>query len=487
MSKRKLLLFLIGVLSCLFVSFLSAESNNNYTGPKAKYVFLFIGDGMALPQINSTEIYLGAIANKDKKEISKLDFTQFASRGLTTTYDAGSFITDSASAGTAIATGNKTLSGVVNMDVGKTKKFTAITEMAKKSGMKIGIVTSVSIDHATPAVFYAHQPARSNYYDIGVELTQSGFDYFGGGGFLQTTGPKKDKKSLIEIAKEAGYSFISNKEDFLKLKSGSKILAINPVLQDESSMEYEIDRNKDTISLSDFTKKGIEILDNPRGFFMMVEGGKIDWSGHANDAASTINDVIAFNSAVKEAIAFAGKHPKDTLIVVTGDHETGGMTIGFAGTKYDTFFDKLKNQKISFVKFNDILKKAKESNPELKFENVLPLITENFGLTLDQSKKDLYLNDYEIKTLKDAFAETMKDKKNRIDNDESYIAYGGYEPLTVTITHILNKKAGIGWTSYSHTGVPVVTYASGVGRTLFDGYYDNTDIFFKLKNVIGLK
>jgi alkaline phosphatase len=467
------------------VSGLFAESNNTYTGTKAKYVFLFIGDGMALPQINSAEVYLGSTTLKDKN-IVKLNFTQFPSRGITTTFDAGSFITDSASAGTAIASGNKTLSGVVNMDVSKTKKYTTVAELAKKAGYKIGIVSSVSIDHATPASFYAHQPSRNNYYDIGVELCQSGFDYFGGGGFLQPTGAKKDQKSLFDIAKENGYRLVSSKDDFSGLKPGAKVLAINPVLADEGSIDYEIDRNPDVISLADFTKKGIEVLDNPKGFFMMVEGGKIDWACHANDAGSSINDVLALDKSVVIAMDFAKKHPRETLIVVTADHETGGMTIGFAGTKYDTFFNKLANQKVSFVRFDNVVKVMKAGNPNLSFEEVMPMISADFGLNTDKSNPDLALSDYELKLLKDAFAETMLDKSNRASDDAAYIAYGGYEPLSVTITHILNRKAGIGWTSYSHTGVPVPAYASGTGQDLFDGYYDNTDLFFKMKSILGI-
>lgn len=453
--------------------------------PKAKYVFLFIGDGMAMSQISSAEIYANARSSRDIA-VKRLGFSQFPVVGLTTTYDAGSFITDSASAGTAIATGHKTLSGVVNMDTGKTKAYTTIAEQAKAAGMKVGIITSVSIDHATPACFYAKTPSRSNYYDIAVQLTKSGFDYFGGGGFLQPKGPKGDQASVIDLAKSAGYTYVDTKAGLLALRKGSgKVLAVSEDLQDASSMYYSMDGSPSALSLADYTKKGIELLsDAPKGFFMMVEGGKIDWACHANDAAASINDTLALDGAVAEALAFAAKYPKETLIIVTGDHETGGMTIGFAGTQYSTFFDKVSPQKMSFQRFADeVVKpyKATTKAEDAELADLLPAIESAFGLSLDM------LTPLQQTDLQVAFTRSMGIKISRSIDEDQYLLYGGYDPLTVEITHILNQSAGIGWTTYSHTGVPVATFAKGGGQELFGGYYDNTDIYKKLCSVMGLE
>ena len=120
-------------------------------------------------------------------------------------------------------------------------------------------------------------------------------------------------------------------------------------LADSDAMAYELDRTDDMWALADYVEKGIEVLDNDKGFFMMCEGGKIDWACHANDAASSIHDTKALADAVQVAIDFAEEHPDETLILVTGDHETGGLTIGFAGTDYDTYLDLLESQKISFA------------------------------------------------------------------------------------------------------------------------------------------
>jgi alkaline phosphatase len=451
---------------------------------RAKYVFLFIGDGMAMSQISSAEVFATARSSKDIN-ITRLGFTRFPVAGLTTTYDAGTFITDSASAVTAIATGNKTLSGVINMDPGKTKSYKTIAEYAHEAGMKVGIVSTVTLDHATPAGFFAKVPSRSNYYDIAVQMTQSGFEYFGGGGLLQPRGKNGDEADAIQLARNAGYTYVNSKAAFNALKSGAdKVIAINAVLQDSGSMPYELDRGMEDLSLADYTRKGIELLsDNPAGFFMMVEGGKIDWACHANDAGAAINDVIAFDNAIKAAVEFAQTHPQETLIVVTGDHETGGMTIGFAGTQYETFFDKVALQKKSFIAFNaEVLSPYKQNTPkeQAKLDDLLPSIKDAFGLDYNT------ISDFQKQQLEFAFQRSMGDEIERPVAEDQYLLYGGYEPLTVKITQLMNQTAGIGWTSYAHTGVPVSTFASGAHQELFGGYYDNTDIFRKLASAMNL-
>jgi alkaline phosphatase len=455
------------------------------TSAHAKYVFLFIGDGMAMPQISSAEVFAQARTSKDITA-RKLGFSQFPVAGFTTTYDAGSFITDSASAGTALATGNKTLNGVINQDPTKTRTFKTIAEFAHEKGMKVGIVTTVSLDHATPACFYAKSPSRGNYYEIAAQLPRSGFEYFGGGGFLQPRGKHKDQADIVQLAQAAGYTYVNDKAAFESLRPGcGKVLAVNQTLQDSCSMPYELDRLPDDLSLADYTRKGIELLSgNPKGFFMMVEGGKIDWACHANDAASSIRDTLALDRAVCQAVAFAGRHPKDTLIVVTGDHETGGMTLGFAGTQYSTFFDKIAPQTMSFQRFNDQVVapyKKSAARDKARLEDLGASLKDGFGLDLAK------LTPFQREQLEVAFRRTLGDETVRPVLEDPYLLYGGYEPLTIKVTQLVNQTAGIGWTSYAHTGVPVATFAKGVGQEQFGGYYDNTDIFRKLAAVMLLQ
>ncbi len=449
----------------------------------AKYVFLFVGDGMAAPQINAAEIYKSATANAGLT-VTKLAFTRFPVSGLTTTYDASSFITDSASAMTAMMTGNKTLSGVINMDTKKETKFKTLAEYAKEAGMKVGVVSTVSLDHATPAACYAKVASRGEMYNICLQLAASGFDYFGGGGFEQS-GRKEGQADAKEVAKKSGYTVVTSASAFKNLKPGTgKVLAINDTLQDSNAMPYDMDRAADDLDLAAYTRKGIELLEGPQGFFMMVEGGKIDWACHANDGAASIKDTLAMDSAVVEAVKFAEKHPTETLIVVTGDHETGGMTIGFSGTKYSTFFEKIGPQEGSFTAFNaNFLTPYKKTHTKqtADFGEVIAVFEQYFGLKYSD------LADVEREQLQRAFSRSLGNEVERAPQEDVYLLYGGYEPFTVALTHILNQRAGIGWTTYSHTGVPVITFATGVGQEQFGGYYDNTDIFFKLAATMGLK
>ena len=220
---------------------------------------------------------------------------------------------------------------------------------------------------------------------------------------------------------------------------------------------------------------------------MMCEGGKIDWACHANDAGSTVADTIALADAVQVAIDFAKEHPDDTLILVTGDHETGGLTIGYAGTDYDTYLTNLTSQKISFAQFDEQYVEAYKQN-NTSFEDAMKDVEKLFGLKLKGEEGDkLVLTEYETQRLKDAYAVAMSEYDSGEFTQEQYVLYGTYNPFSVTITHILNNKSGIDFTSYSHTGLPVAVFAEGIGEEAFTGYYDNTQIYFKLASMLKVK
>ena len=487
-----------------------------------KYVFLFIGDGMSYPQVQLTNYYLSASQGQNAgtvtvegEEKTKLDsknnltMMSFPIAGSAQTYDSTSFAPDSASTATSIATGKKTWSGSINVSEDFTQTYETIAEKLKaQKDMKIGILSTVNLNHATPAAFYAHQASRSSYYDIGLEMIDCGFDYFAGGGLLQPTGKEKDKEDLYALAEEAGYKVVQTQAEAEALKAeDGKVIAIDEHLADSSAMSYELDRAEEELALADYVEKGIEVLDNDNGFFMMVEGGKIDWACHANDAASTITDTIALDNAVEKAVEFYNEHPEETLIIVTGDHETGGLTIGFAGTDYDTFLKNFENQKISYAKYDsDYVSGYKENKTD--FETVMKDVTELFGLqgpagtdsettqqkdSADQHPESdndgaLVMTEYEYGQLKAAYETTMSRTGEEAEfAQDEYIRYGSYEPLTVTITHILNNKSGINFGSYAHTGLPVEVLVQGVGAESFDGYYDNTDIYSKMAALLGVQ
>ena len=427
-------------------------------GRNPKYVFLFIGDGMATPQ--------RMVADEFSRKIGRgqLVINTLPSHATTRTSSSSSLVTDSAAAATAIACGEKTKNGRIGMDHDGKRKLESVAYVAKKNGKKVGIVTSVTINHATPAGFYSNRPSRSQYYAIGLDLINSGFDYFGGGGVAKNNDKKAPeyKGDIYKLAEKAGFKVVSTKEELLALKKGcGKVLARGS----EGYLPYSIDKKTSVATLAEFTAKGIELLDNSKGFFMMVEGGAIDSFGHANDAAGNLHEVLAFDDAVKVAVKFAEKHPQETLIVVTGDHETGGMTMGFAGTGYAMYMERLIYQKCSISTFAEKIRTARKADKNFSFEDAQKMLTKDFGFKFSGNiKKDpLVLTVKEIKILKDGFNEGKLPQSARI---------------------VMNGKAGIGWTTGSHTALPVLTTSKGAKAEIFTGFIDNTDIAKKLKTVL---
>ena len=429
-------------------------------GSSPKYIFLFIGDGMSTPQRMMADEF------SRKSGHGQLAMNTLPFHATTRTCSASSLVTDSAAAATAIACGEKTKNGKMGVDP-QDRRLESVAEVAKKSGRRVGIVTSVTINHATPAGFYAHRTHRSQGYAIGLDLIDSGFEYFGGGGlgkYADDKAAKEYKGNLYELAAKAGYKVVATKAELLALEPGcGKVFARGA----DGELPYELDGGPNA-TLAEFTAKGIELLDNPKGFFMMIEGGSIDWCGHSNEAAANLTEVLGLDRAVRVALAFAEKHPQETLIVVTGDHETGGMTMGFAGTGYNLYMERLANQKCTVGAFNRKLREARAAKADFSFEDAKKLLHESFGFEFE-GKGPMVLSEKEIAQLKQAF-----DKKTATKS----------EPLATAARILMSAKAGVGWTSGSHTALPVLTTSRGVGAERFTGFIDNTDIAKKLKELI---
>ncbi|MDR1732679.1 MAG: alkaline phosphatase [Synergistaceae bacterium] len=292
----------------------------------ARYVFLFIGDGMGPVQRESAQLYLRgrleAEGNPDASQAT-LVMNTLPAQGLIHTNNIEGKLTDSAAAGTALATGHKTQNGAISKNTETGELFDSIAVKARRRGMKVGIVTSSYIVDATPAVFYGHASHRSEYYLLGKQLSDSDFEYFGGGSFRDLSGPDGD---LRDIARSKGYALTGSATE-----SGSgagKIFFVHPNLStfNPGCMPYVID-GAEGPSLADFVRYGIRLLDSPAGFFLMTEGGRIDHACHSNDGAAAILETLAFDEAIKAAVDFMNTRPAETLIVVTSDHETGGMTL----------------------------------------------------------------------------------------------------------------------------------------------------------------
>ena len=447
MKRQIAKLFVTLTFSFLFVLLCSAND-------RVKYVFLFIGDGMSTPQRMIAEEFSIKLG-KGKLEINHMPY-----HGTTRTASANSLVTDSAAAATAIACGVKTNNHKLGVGPDN-QRLESVAEVAKKKGKKVGIITSVTINHATPGGFYAHQPNRNLYYKIGLDMIASNFDYFGGGG-MAAANKKSDpayRGDLYELAKKAGYKVVFGKEGFDSVTANDK--KVWAVGSKGGALPYNISGSNGLPTLADFTRQGIQVLDNPNGFFMMVEGGAIDWAGHANVAAENLHEVLGFNKAVKVAMEFAKKHPNDTLIVVTGDHETGGMTMGFAGSGYNLWVERLTHQKMYVYDFQALVKAKQKKNPQLTFDEIKDDITKNFGLTFTNDKKDpMCVNTNQLKTLQKGF----KDGK-----------------MARALSRVMSDKAGIGWTSGAHTALPVLTTSQGKNAEVFKGMIDNTDISNRLK------
>ena len=443
---------------------------------KAKYVFYFIGDGMGVNQVNGTETYLAAM--EGRIGTSPLCFAQFPHVGLVTTFSGTNGVTDSAAGGTALATGHKTKNGAIGMETDLATKAKSIAEKAKAEGKAVGIATSVSVDHATPASFYAHVKDRGMYYQIGKDLIAADFDFYAGSDFLQPKG-ENGEKDLYTQCQEAGYAIARGHADYRKkARKAEKMLLLQPEAaskQDNTAIPYAIDRGSNDLTLQDITRAAIHFLSQKEnGFFLMVEGGKIDWACHSNDAATLFREVIDMDEAVQVAYEFYEQHPDETLIVITADHETGGIVLGTG--KYELHTDLLKYQRQSAETFSRML--AMQHQKEGKgftWDFVRGQLEENFGFW-----KHIDLNDKETAELEQAY----RDFCEGVAKDNKTL-YASENIIAATARKIMARKAMVGWVSDGHSNGYVPVFAIGTGAENFDGRIDNTDIPKKIAQIAG--
>ena len=455
----KNLLAVVASLSFVSVAFAAAP----------KYVFLFIGDGMSTPQRLMAEDFSRRTGR------GELAMNHLARRTETATKSANKVVTDSAAAATAIGCGEKTNNGMLGMRPDGTR-IESVAEVAKKAGRKVGIVTTVTIVHATPAGFYAHNRNRGDSLMIAMDLVRSGFDYFAGGGiggwkrpeggYFDTNGnfvkldegsaavPGVDPYSLWQTN---GFVFV--KDDlaaFKALKPGRPAWCVFG----EGGMDYALDRDGSQPTLAEIVEKGVELLDGPDGFFLMCEGGKVDYVGHANDAGGSVAEQLSLDDAVKVATRFAKAHPGETLVVTTGDHETGGLIRGItgAGAAFDPAL--LRHQRCTAAKFSSILKTAQKENAAFSFDDAMALARENFGLGGPVQLTDA-------------------------DRNELRKAFGTAKPAEFAgaAKRILSAHAGLAWKSGGHTALPTMTTAEGPGSEILEGMTDNAEIGLRLKGL----
>ncbi len=303
---------------CLALLLVSVSVAGAEPSARARYVFLFIGDGMGSNQVAAVDRALAA-AGRDP-----LVLREFPVRGMQRTRSASDEITDSAAGGTALATGVRTDNGMISMTPDGSVLRT-LAEEAKSAGRKVGILSSVSLDHATPAVFYAHCHRRGSYSEIARQLADSAVDFFGGGGLAGQAAEHPGEPDNLQRAISNGFVVVRTRQALAELAPGGKVLAFNHRLAGSAALPSALDTLPDDIPLAEFTGACIRLLEQDKGFFVMVEGGKIDWACHDNDLGSMTAELLAFDQAIRQAVAFSRLHADETLIVVTADHETGGL------------------------------------------------------------------------------------------------------------------------------------------------------------------
>lgn len=294
-------IFVFGIFSC-------QSAPKEVAKPKVKNIILLIGDGMGIPAVYSAMTV----------SPTPLNFERFPYTGFSKTYSLDDYITDSAAGGTALSSGKKTNNGVLGQD-SSGNKFVSILEIAEQHGLATGLVSTSSITHATPASFIAHVPDRDAYEDIALEFLKTDIDVFIGGG-INNFYRRADKLNLLDSLKSRGYEVDTTLESILASNS-SKLAGLNVPMHNPFRLEGRGDM------LPQSTKKAIDILSKSEtGFFLMVEGSQIDWAGHGNQAVNLIDETLDFDKTIGLALDFAAADG-NTLVIVTADHETGGVTI----------------------------------------------------------------------------------------------------------------------------------------------------------------
>lgn len=434
---------------------------------------------MGANQVLGAEMYRSALAGEPLGRVQTL-MTTFPYSGHASSHSKTNGITDSAAAGTCLATGTKTRNGMLGLDKDSARLIT-IAEELKAEGWGIGIMTTVAIDHATPGAFYGHVDNRDSYYKIGLQLAESGFDFFGGAGFHHPQGKKDNKEiNLYRNAEQAGYKIAHGYEEGLAV-SGERLTEKMILVQKDddqgakhgSNLTYAIDRKEGDLTLAQIVNTAIPFLaTRHEKFFMMVEGGMIDYACHGDDAATAFGEVWDMDEAMRVAYAFYLAHPDETLIVVTADHETGGLALG--NSDYTLHLDQLQNQKCSAWVLSDAFTQLFKENKKPSWEQVKALYRENLGFweNVEISKEE----EEEVKALYKAAC------KGKTKNTKTM--YKTINKLGDAGIALLNKKAHVGWTTHAHSAHAVPIFSIGPNAQLFSGWHDNTEIVPLMRKAI---
>lgn len=424
------------------------------------YIFLFIGDGMGEPHVCVAEQYVRDSQIQrgvDPGQVKGLVMTSLPVRGSVSTDNRSGGVTDSAASATAFSTGVKVANGEINYDSSAGRILEPLDSFCRRNGYRVGIISSSAPNHATPAGFYAVVQGRNSFPEIAHQLVNSGLDYVGGP-FLMRAGTSDS--ALIDAAVSNGFTVAGSRAAFNALVPGTgRVWAY-------SQMGMVID-GPHSITLADHTRKAVELLEPSGRFFIMVEGAQIDWAGHANDGASMVFETMAFDEAVGAAFEFYSREPDKTLILVTSDHETGGLSLDLDKLSAPGMSRIVRAQKGSRSKAEAIFRQIE--NKKLRFDEALPLMKQFFGTE--------NLSDQEAESLRAAFNEGGEVKGD--------FSYGDNKKMALAWVRLVSARAGMVWSSLNHTADRVPLYAVGVQVQRFGGDSDNALIGRRLRALMA--
>ncbi len=438
----------ISLIALLAVAFCGCATRTPTAAPTAtsakapRQIIFLIGDGMGSNQVTFAKEVLSTRGPFD------IAFESFPVRGLQHTRSASHAITDSAAAATAMACGVRTINGWLGMDTNRVP-LQSIARIAHDRGWKVGLLTSQSIDHATPAGFYASVTNRNQYPLISRQLAETPFEIVGGGHMRGES--NEDKSSNLDAMRARGYSLVDSRDGLKNLPPKARVFAVDRRRTKNGALPRVIDRKPGDLTLPEFTKAALSHLaDAP--FFLMVEGGQIDSACHDNDFGSMVHEVEDFNEAVKVCLDYAKSRP-DVLVVVTADHETGGLR------RVDPLPEGADPARALRQ-----TRTGREALPAFK-----QLASEKAGAPAAVAK------------LEDLFGKDAFTAEQRAEIEKAWA--NGKDPLK-----FLQKAAkefyascGYEYTTGGHTAADIPVFAFGPGADAFRGTYDNTGIFDRFR------
>ncbi|WP_083779945.1 alkaline phosphatase [Shewanella violacea] len=422
---------LVGTMSVAAQAMTPAQTMLGDAPSVPKNIVIMIGDGMGPAYTSAYRYYKD---NPDTQEIEQTVFDRLLV-GTSSTYPArvSGYVTDSAAAATALATGVKSYNGAISVDINK-QTIPTIMEKAKALGLATGVAVTSQINHATPAAFLSHNESRSNYDALAKSYLTTDTDVMLGGG------KKYFPVSLIEKFQAKGYQYLSDFNQLDSIKQG-KVIGLFANVQ----LPWAIDDN-DKNKLSKMTAKALELLSqHDKGFVLLIEGSLIDWAGHNNDIVTAMGEMEEFANAI-EVVEQYIRNNDNTLMLVTADHNTGGLSIGANGEySWNTSIIRGVQASPDFI-----------ANDALIHDDWLARVSLNLGF------------------------EPNEDEASQLARARMQ----GKEVMTTSIKHLIDSRSNTGWTTGGHTGVDVQVFATGPAASLFAGYQDNTDIANKLISLL---